>query len=170
VLILRWYWWRVNAWSELAATVSPIVLMIVGLLLSAYGIRVPGLMAEFPINLFSVTAFTTVVWVAATFLTRPTPDDVLDRFYRDIHPGGPGWRPLAARNPDVTADVGLGALALDWLAGVVLVYSTLFGVGYWLMHRTGLALLCLGLAAASAAFLWWDISRTNRPTVFDPTA
>jgi UDP-N-acetylmuramyl pentapeptide phosphotransferase/UDP-N-acetylglucosamine-1-phosphate transferase len=38
------------------------------------------------------------------------------------------------------------------------------------MHRTGLALLCLGLAAASAAFLWWDISRTNRPTVFDPTA
>jgi Na+/proline symporter len=169
VLILRWYWWRVNAWSELAATVSPIVLMIVGLILSAYGIRVPGLMAEFPINLFSVTAFTTVVWVAATFLTRPTPDDVLDRFYRDIHPGGPGWRPLADRNPDVTADVGLGALALDWLAGVVLVYSTLFGVGYWLMHRTGLALLCLGLAAASAAFLWWDISRTNRPTVFDPT-
>jgi hypothetical protein len=170
VLILRWYWWRVNAWSELAATVSPIVLMIVGLILSAYGIRVPGLMAEFPINLFSVTAFTTVVWVAATFLTRPTPDAVLDRFYRDIHPGGPGWRPLAARNPDVTPDVGLGALALDWLAGVVLVYSTLFGVGYWLMHRTGLALLCLTLAAASTAFLWWDISRTNRPTVFDPSA
>jgi Na+/proline symporter len=170
VLILRWYWWRVNAWSELTATVSPIVLMIVGLILSAYGIRVPGLMAEFPINLFSVTAFTTIVWVTATFLTRPTPEHVLDRFYRDIHPGGPGWSPVAARNTDVIPDAGLGALALDWIAGVVLVYSTLFGVGYWLMQRTGLALLCLTLAAASAAFLWWDISRTNRPTVFDPTA
>ena len=159
VLILRWYWWRVNAWSELAATVSPIILMIVGLILGAFGIRVPGLMADFPINLFAVTAFTTVVWLSATYLTRPTPSDVLDRFYRDIHPGGPGWRPVAARNPSVQGDLGLGWLAIDWLVGVVLVYSTLFGVGYLLMHRTGLMVLCLGIAAASAAFLWWDMAR-----------
>ncbi len=162
VLIVRWYWWRVNAWSELAATVSPIALMIVGLILGAFGIRVPGLMADFPINLFSVTAFTTVVWLGATYLTRPTPPDVLDRFYRDIHPGGPGWKPVAARNPNIQPDVGLGALAIDWLVGVVLVYSTLFGVGYLLMHKTGLTVLCLSIAAASAAYLWWDIARRER--------
>ncbi len=170
VLILRWYWWRVNAWSELAATVSPIMLMIVGLILSAYGVTVPGLMAEFQTNIFSVTAFTSVVWISATFLTRPTPERVLDRFYQDIHPGGPGWKVVAARNPNVVPDAGLGALAMDWLAGVVLVYSTLFGVGYWLMHKTGLGLLCLGLATASAAFLWWDIDRRERQPIFDPNA
>lgn len=168
VLILRWYWWRVNAWSELTATVSPILLLIVALILGAFGVRVPGLQAEFPVNLFSVTAFTTVVWLIATFLTRPTSDATLDAFYRRIHPGGPGWKPVAARNADVAPDTGLGALALDWLMGVALVYSTLFGVGYLLMGRTGPMLFCLTIAAGSAAFLWWDISRRERALVFDP--
>ncbi|MEX0821783.1 MAG: sodium:solute symporter family protein [Rhodothermales bacterium] len=162
VLILRWYWWRVNAWSELAATLSPVALLIVALALSAFDIEVPGLQDPFPTNLFSVTAFTTVVWVTATFVTRPTNRDVLDRFYRKTHPGGPGWKPVAARNPDVRPDTGLGALLLDWTAGVALVYCTLFGVGYLLMNRTGPMLLCFGVVALSGTFLWWDISRRER--------
>lgn len=162
VLILRWYWWRVNAWSELVATLSPVFLLIVALILGAFGVVVPGLQAEFPVNLFSVTAFTTIVWVIATFVTRPTSPEVLDRFYRRIHPGGPGWKPVAARNSDVQPDTGLGALLADWVAGVVLVYTTLFGFGYLLMGRTGPMLLCLVLAVSSAAFLWWDIGRRER--------
>ena len=169
VLILRWYWWRVNAWSELIATVSPIALLIVALILGAFGIEVPGLQAEFPVNLFSVTAFTTVVWVLATFITRPTNPAVLDEFYRRIHPGGPGWKPVAARNPDVRPDTGLGALAIAWIAGVALVYTTLFGTGYLLMGRTGPMLLCLVIAVSSAAYLWWDIARRERALVFDPS-
>lgn len=169
VLILRWYWWRVNAWSELVATLSPIFLLIVALVLGAFGVDVPGLQAEFPINLFSVTAFTTVVWVAATYITRPTNPAVLDAFYQKIHPGGPGWKPVAARNPRVRPDTGLGALFADWIAGVALVYTTLFGFGYFLMGRTGPMLLCLVITVASAAFLWWDIGRRERALVFDPT-
>jgi hypothetical protein len=167
VLILRWYWWRVNAWSELAATVSPIALLIVSLILSAFGVQVPGLQAPFPINLFVVTAFTTVLWIAATFLTQPVSMARLDAFYRQVHPGGPGWTAVAARNPDVTPDAGLSALALDWAAGVALVYSTLFGVGYFLMGRTGQMLLCLVIAAASMAFLSWHLSRRERTPVMD---
>ena len=79
-----------------------------------------------------------------------------------------GWKPVAARNTEVAPDTGLGALALDWLMGVALVYSTLFGVGYLLMGRTGPMLFCLTIAAGSAAFLWWDISRRERALVFDP--
>ena len=122
VLILRWYWWRLNAWSELAATLSPVFLLALALLLRVFGIEMPGLQAEFPDNLFAVTAFTTVVWVTATFLTRPTKNEVLDRFYCRIHPGGPGWKRIAERNPDVRQDTGMMRLAGDCIAGIVLVY------------------------------------------------
>lgn len=161
VLILRWYWWRVNAWSELAATLSPVFLLVLALILGAFGIRLPGLQAEFPNNLFAVTAFTTVVWVTATFLTRPTRNEVLDRFYRRIHPGGPGWKHIAERNTDVRQDTGMVRLAGDCVAGIVLVYCALFGTGHLLMGNTGWMLLCLCGIAAAGAFLWRSLSRLD---------
>ena len=159
VLILRWYWWRVNAWSEMVATLSPIVLTVVALVLNAFGVQVPGLQAEFPVNLYSVVGFTTVLWLTATFLTRPTDEDTLDQFYRAVHPGGPGWRPIAERHPDVEPDSGLGRLALDWVVGVVLVYSTLFGTGYLILGWTVWGLVCVTVAAIAAAYLWQDLQR-----------
>ncbi|MFB6099164.1 MAG: sodium:proline symporter, partial [Salinibacter sp.] len=159
VLILRWYWWRVNAWSEMAATVAPIVLTVVALILNAFGIQVPGLQAEFPLNLYSVVGFTTVVWLAATFLTRPTSPETLDEFYRTVHPGGPGWGPVAERNPDVEPDSGLGRLALDWLVGVVLVYSTLFGTGYLILGWPLWGFACVAVALSAAVYLWRDLQR-----------
>ena len=161
VLILRWYWWRVNAWSELAATLSPVFLLVLALILGAFGIRLPGLQAEFPNNLFAVTAFTTVVWVTATFLSRPTRNEVLDRFYRRIHPGGPGWKRIAERNTDVRQDTGMVRLAGDCVAGIVLVYCALFGTGHLLMGNTGWMLLCLCGIAAAGAFLWRSLSRLD---------
>lgn len=161
VLILRWYWWRVNAWSELAATLSPVFLLVLALILGVFGIRMPGLQAEFPNNLFAVTAFTTVVWVTATFLSRPTRNEVLDRFYRRIHPGGPGWKRIAERNPDVRQDTGMVRLAGDCVAGIVLVYCALFGTGHLLMGNTGSVLLCLCGIAATGAFLWRSLSRLD---------
>jgi Na+/proline symporter len=168
VLILRWYWWRVNAWSELAATISPIVLATAALVLNAYGIEVPGLQAEFPVNLYSVVAFTTVVWLSATFLTRPTSDETLDAFYRQVHPGGPGWKPVGRRHPDVEPDKGLGRLAIDWLAGVALVYSTLFGIGYLLFGYYLWTAGCALVGVGAAAFLTWDLRRSEEASVFEP--
>jgi Na+/proline symporter len=167
VLILRWYWWRVNAWSEMAATVAPIALTVFALVLNAFGIEVPGLQAEFPINLYSVVGFTTVVWLTATFLTRPTAPETLDAFYRKVHPGGPGWAPVARRHPDVEPDRGLGRLALDWVVGVVLVYSTLFGTGYLILGWTVWGLGCVSVALLAAAFLWRDLQR-EEVSLFDP--
>ncbi len=167
VLILRWYWWRVNAWSEMAATVAPIALTVFALILNAFGIEVPGLQAEFPVNLYSVVGFTTVVWLTATFLTRPTADETLDTFYRKVHPGGPGWNAVAKRHPDVEPDRGLLRLALDWVVGVVLVYTTLFGTGYLILGWTVWGLACVTVALLAAAFLWRDLQR-EAVSLFDP--
>jgi hypothetical protein len=135
------------------------VLTVVALVLNVFGIQVPGLQADFPLNLYSVVGFTTVVWLAATFLTRPTDEETLDRFYRTVHPGGPGWDLVAARHPDVEPDSGLGRLALDWLVGVVLVYSTLFGTGYLILGWTLWGLACVAVALGAAAYLWRDLQR-----------
>ncbi|BBM73544.1 sodium:solute symporter family protein [Rhodothermus marinus] len=150
VLILRWYWWRVNAWSELTATLVPLFLAGLALL----GVPVPGLLDPFPTNLFAVVAYTTLAWVTVTLFTPPTDTATLDAFYRRVRPAGPGWRPIAARHPDIYPDTSLGTLALDWLAGVVLVYSTLFGIGQLLVGSAGLGLLLLAVAVGAGAFLW----------------
>ena len=144
VLILRWYWWRVNAWSELTATVVPLVL--VGLQLA--GVDVPFLTAAFPVNLYGIVVITTVAWLAATFATRPTEAGTLDTFYRRVRPGG-AWGPVAARHPDVHTDDGLGALALRWILGVAAVYASLFGLGGLILGTPlrGLAMLTFGAIA-----------------------
>lgn len=161
VLILRWYWWRVNAWSEMVATISPIVLTVAALVFNAYGLEVPGLQADFPISLYSVVSFTTIVWLVATFLTRPTDKATLDNFYRTVHPGGPGWTAVGKRHPDVESDTGLGHLAIDWLVGVILVYSTLFGTGYLILGWTVWGLACLAVALFASVYLWKDLSRED---------
>jgi Na+/proline symporter len=153
VLILRWYWWRINAWSELAVTLSPIVLMTAALIAGAFDASIPGLSAAFPLNLFAVAGFSIALALVVTFATRPTDPARLDAFYRRTRPGGPGWKEVAARNPDIRPGDRLGPLFLNWLAGVILVYSVLFGVGYLLFGRTVAGVVCLLVAAGATAFL-----------------
>ncbi len=163
VLILRWYWWRISAWSELAATLAPIFMVILSLL----GVKVPGLEDPFPINLFYVVAITTVIWVIVTFITRPTKKETLDIFYRRVHPGGPGWTKIGKQHPDVEPDKGLWALFFDWMAGVALVYLVLFGVGYLLFYETSSAILCFLGAAVAAGYLYWDLTHRGFDTVIE---
>ncbi len=161
VLILRWYWWRVNAWSELAATLTPLVLVA----LQLAGVPVPFLTAAFPTNLFGITAITTAVWLAATFLTAPTEEARLDGFYRRIRPGGPGWRPVAARNPAVEPDAGLARLGAYWLVGSAVVYLALFGTGHLILGRAATGLGFLLAAALALGWLLWDLARRDGETV-----
>ena len=154
VLILRWYWSRVNAPAELTATLVPLVLVAVQLVANALGttgadgelvpaFEVPFLTAAFPVNLFGIAGITTACWLAVMFLTRPTDAATLSSFYRRVRPGGPGWRAVGRENADVTPDTGLGRLTLQWLLGCGAVYAALFGMGWVVLGepvRGGLAL------------------------------
>jgi Na+/proline symporter len=150
VLILRWFWWRVNAWSEIAAMVAPLVAVAV--------VRATGAVA-FPQSLYVIVAVTTLAWLAATFLTPPVERATLEAFFRRVRPGGPGWRPLAHALPEVRQDRGLGALAVAWAAGVVLVYSALFAIGRLLFGQTAAGLGFAALAALAAAVIHRVLSR-----------
>ncbi len=149
VLILRWFWWRINAWSEISAMIAPLII---------YPIARYHFGIEPPITLYPTVLGTTVVWLVVTFLTRPVPDHKLIDFYKRVHPGGIGWKAIAAKVPEVKGDTGFGRLFLDWFLGIVMVYSVLFGFGDILFgdYLTGLGLLLLGVI--SAVIIWRHLS------------
>jgi hypothetical protein len=135
VFILRWYWWRVNAWSEISAMVASFVTSVV---LHFAGVNAGDTSSrDYALAMVITVAITTVVWLSVTFLTPPEPDPVLDRFYRKVRPGGRGWRPVSTRLGFADDRIPGGALSVvNWVAGVVAVYSALFGVGEFLTGST----------------------------------
>jgi Na+/proline symporter len=153
VLILRWYWWRVNAWSEIsamAAATSTSLYLRFGMGPEAFGLGTSPRDAQlfFAASLLVTTAVVTVVWLAVTWLTPPTDDATLASFYRRTRPPRVGWRPIAALAPEVAADERLAPAALQWLLAVAAVYATLFGVGHLLFGAAPTGVLLLAGAAA----------------------
>jgi solute:Na+ symporter, SSS family len=166
LFILRWFWWRINAYSELTAM---IVSFLVAFWLELVQPRLfPELVTAPSTRLVIGVAITTVAWVAVTFLTRPVDEATLRRFYRLARPGGPGWQHVARRAaaaghplPDPARDwtVPRGILAMT--VGVLAVYSALFATGYWIYGQWPLAaaLTVLALAAAAVlARLWGSVA------------
>jgi Na+/proline symporter len=157
VLILRWYWWRINAWSEISAMVTSFIVSVTAMQF------VPQRFAGTPnadawVMLVTV-AVSTIVWVTVTFLTSPEPDATLDSFYRRVRPGGPGWAAVSHRLGFGRERIPGGSLAwANWIAGVVAVYATLFGIGKVVFGDSGSGLVLLAIAVA--AFAW--IARSFR--------
>ncbi len=161
VLILRWYWWRINAWSEISAMVTSAVVSLVSM---TYVFTNPFPKAdprfgaeEFRIQalvMLTTVIVSTIVWVAVTFLTPPEPDATLDAFYERVRPGGPGWAAVSKRLGYGTEGIPGGAMSFsNWLLGIVLVYSALFGIGQIVMGATGLGLSLLALAVVAFAMI-----------------
>lgn len=119
VLILRWYWWRINAWTELTATLAPFL---------AYGISKLVFGLEFPDSFFVTVGFTTVSWLAATYLTPHEDFEHLRRFYERVRPGG-WWKPIQKITGDHGDNGHFGGLLLAWIGSVVMTYSILFCTG-----------------------------------------
>jgi len=150
VLILRFYWWRINAWSEISATVTPF-------LVYAY-IKLKTTVV-FPDTLFYIVGVTTAVWILVTFLTKPVAEERLIQFYRRVHPGGIGWRKVEEMVPDVPGDSGFAWLFVDWVCGVLLVYGVLFGIGKVIFGELFLGFSLLLLALLAGGIIYWDLSR-----------
>jgi Na+/proline symporter len=166
VLMLRWYWWRINAWSEISAMVTSFVVSVIALNV------VPGMFASGDPRAGSVVmlvtvAISTVVWVTVTFVTRPESDAVLDSFYRRVRPGGPGWARVSARLGFGREQIPGGRRAwANWVAGIIAVYSSLFGIGKVIFGDIGIGLLLLAIAAVAFVF----ISRSFRGEEPGPAA
>ena len=158
VLILRWYWWRINAWSEISAMIASFVASMIAFQVVPQRFAAGDARADTWILLLTV-AVSTVTWITVTFITSPEPPAVLDAFYRKVRPGGPGWATVSTRLGYGREQIPGGALAwTNWIAGVVAVYCSLFGIGKLVFGNYGSAAAFLVVAALS--FVW--IARSFR--------
>ncbi|EWH13239.1 Na+:solute symporter [Cellulophaga lytica] len=172
IFILRWFWWRINAWTEIAAMFASGVLSILlkvtplGNYLFAVDTGVFPDWFQIPF----VMLVTTIIWVAATFMTKPESNEVLNSFYKKIQPGGPGWKKVVDNakadkidivNPNEKWSVpsGIGAMVL----GCVLIYTCMFATGYWIYGETIKALIFTGIALVAGLLLIkaWNKMKSN---------
>lgn len=153
VLIARWYWWRLNAWSELVAMGAPLLWALLS------GLGLSPLRPPFPESLFWTVGLTTAAWLLVTWLTPPEPASTLEAFYRRVRPGGLGWAPVARRCPDVKPDRDLTWRALGWLGGVGLLYAVLFGMGHLFLGHYAQAGLMILLALLAGWLVRWVLER-----------
>jgi SSS family solute:Na+ symporter len=167
VLILRWYWSRINIWSEISATIAPIV----GYSLSKF-ILAP--MFEFEVStnefennfianegiLLCTTLFTTIVWIIVTFLTKPESDQTLKKFYTQVEPQG-AWNSIREKLNIPKTKSEIPALILCWLSATALTYSTLFFIGKLIFQEYYYAMINLIIAVISLLILLYFMFRTK---------
>lgn len=134
IYLLRWFWWRINAWSEIAAMASSFTVAVFFFLRGKMSHPVPQ-----HISLLVTIAFTTVVWLVVTYLTRPVDRDKLLSFYRLVRPAGPGWKKLRLESGLEGSPDSLTLSFAGWVAGCIFVYSALFGTGAYIYGRWPLA-------------------------------
>jgi hypothetical protein len=152
VFILRWYWWRVNAWSEISAMTASLVTSVI---LAAYGYDLSNpASAAYAKTMLITVLVTTVVWLTVTMLTAPESATTLDRFYRQVRPGGPGWRAVSTRLGFGDDPIPGGALSwVNWVAGVAAVYCAVFSVGAFLTGTPRSGVVYAVVAIASFALI-----------------
>lgn len=138
IYLLRWFWWRINAWSEIAAMVSSFVIAF-----SLFAARKAGTDIPSHLTLTFSVGMTTIIWIAVTYLTKPADDNTLINFYRLVRPFGGGWKEIRKKAGIEPSPDSLPHAFLGWILGCGLVYSVLFGTGSFLYGKTthGLVLL-----------------------------
>ncbi|HWT87499.1 MAG TPA: sodium:proline symporter, partial [Candidatus Angelobacter sp.] len=160
VLILRWYWWRINAWSEIVATIGA-----AGLTFVLANMKFSGNSAVVTAKTTLLTAaITTILWLAGTFLTKPEPQEKLVSFYRRVHPSIYGWQPIAKLCPELPQVRDFSTNFANWFAGVVMVYSALFSIGHMVFHRFAIGLLLAVVSGISGLFIFRNLSRQGWST------
>jgi SSS family solute:Na+ symporter len=161
VYLLRWYWWRVNAWSEIsamtAALVAALTLNSSALWMSLVGRPQPFSGSDpviFAKSTLCTTGFTTLVWLAVTFFTDAEPAEILVAFYRKVRPQITGWKPIAKLAGDEPVTRDLGRNLISWIVGCVLVYSTLFAIGELCFGRFAMGGALALVAIVCGVVIW----------------
>jgi len=144
IYLLRWFWWRINAWSEIAAMAASFTIAF-----SLFIARKAGLEMSSEAALVWSVVLTTLVWVAVTFLTKPTDAETLRTFYRKVRPAGRGWAKVVETEKVVGPRDNLSLAILGWVFGCTFVYSALFGTGALLYGQTLQGAVCLTVTVAA---------------------
>ena len=158
VFILRWFWWRINAWSEVAAMAASFAVSLWLQFGLGWDSANP---TEFAWTMLVTVACSTAAWLTATLATAPEPRDTLLAFYRRVRPPAALWGPIAREARDVEPVRDLPSNLFAWAAGCAMVYLTLFGTGWILFGHPGIGLALLAGAALSAAVIYWHLSRRD---------
>lgn len=158
VLLARWFWWRINAWSEVSAMA---VAAVVSLFLQLYLKWENDRPRDFAYLMLVTVMVTTVAWLAITWLTAPEPKEKLIAFYRKVRPEGPGWRHIAAEAGPVSKGEGLTGQFVNWFLGCVLIYASLFGIGRLIFKDWLLGLLYTSIAVVAAILISRRLSRLS---------
>jgi Na+/proline symporter len=168
VYLLRWYWWRVNAWSEISAMAAALVTTL-ALHSDAFWMATLGRAKPFsgsdPVvfakTTLCTTGVTTLVWLIVTLLTRPEEDDTLVKFYKKVRPQVTGWKPVAKLAGDVSGTQDLGRNLLSWLLGCVMVYTMLACIGQMCFGRYSSAGILGAVAVVSALAISRSMPKPN---------
>jgi Na+/proline symporter len=164
VLLLRWYWWRINAWSEVAAMSVAFVVSVALQLIWGLDSDNPE---QFAYLMMITVGLTTAAWLAATFLTAPESRETLVAFYRRTRPSRAGWGPIAPLAPEVKpAADGLDNL-LCWLCGCLMIYGSLFGIGKLILRETAIGAGMLAVAAVAGGVIYWNLTRRGWASLVD---
>jgi len=148
IYLLRWFWWRVNAWSEVAAMASSFVIAVGFQIAAKTGHAVPAHW-----SLIATVVITTIVWVTVAYMTTPTDRPTLVAFYKLVRPAGPGWTSVRAEAGVTASPDSLPLQMLGWMCGCAFIYSGLFGVGSLLYGRTSLAVFWISVFVVSGVAL-----------------
>lgn len=161
VLLLRWYWWRINAWSEVSAMITAAVISIFLQLVLRWDSDQPR---DFAYLMLVTVGTTSLVWIVVTMLTSPEPMEKLIAFYRRVRPEGPGWNDIAAR-ADLAESHAQGRLSLqfaNWILGCALIYGSLFGIGKLIFKEWAAAALYLSVAIVAGVLISRSLSRGEK--------
>ena len=166
VLILRWFWWRVNAWSEITALATSIIITIsfeiiayfqtinnnVEYSLFGSAPSIFGMSLQVHHKLMIIVPIAIITWVTVTFFTKPEPMTKLDSFYKRVQPGG-WWGPVTSSFDHTLQPVTKGIFIL-WLAGVMMIYGFTFGIGNLIFQNYSSSVILFGFAGIGAYLIW----------------
>jgi solute:Na+ symporter, SSS family len=151
--LLRWFWWRINAWCEVVAMISSFIVSV-GLIVLE---RLHILTLDSTPKLILTIIITTICWVLAAWFGPQTDRKTLVDFYRKVHPSGPGWEPIRLEagisKKEAESGESIPMAMLGWVAGCSMIWAALFTVGNFLYGRMGYAFLMLSVFAVSALVL-----------------
>jgi len=155
VVLLRWYWWRINVWSEISSMIASLIL--------ANTLRfIPGLEGDdlYPVRLAIIIFVSTIVWLIVTFLTKPEPEEHLEKFYKTVRPGG-FWGPIAKKCGNVHP-LHVGKLEfINTILGIGCVVAGLVGLGKICFGFVSIGIIYVAIAIVFGLFMFRNINRMD---------